>query len=336
MRGGEILAARRRRQRPPTVSVDGFAEANTGAAEASKAPRTGTEPAADLRAAAAVGRQREGSAMARGSTEHRRRRGGSSPAQDVHGSDVDLGQLHAYDGEMSEAIAQFEQASRIAETDFPAAMPDSMQSARRRAPAQSGDGQRALSRARRSLPASSRSAPPCGHARTSTRRRLLLKALGATARRRRSDVAAQRGLHGHGLVSRRRARSDPHSSRRLSRRPRRRRPLRRHRRRSWPRFVLLGGRRHRGRLRQRRRARHHDVEFRQLRRQCSCSGVARRPFLDQAARGRSRRAARRPQPGAGRLRQRRLQGRARAARRLGACRSASRCCATTATARSPT
>ena len=42
------------------------------------------------------------------------------------------------------------------------------------------------------------------------------------------------------------------------------------------------------------------------------------PFVDQAAHAGSHRAARRPQPAADRLQQRRLQGRARPARRVGA------------------
>ena len=41
---------------------------------------------------------------------------------------VALAQVHSYDGEMQEAIAQFEAARRIAEADLPAALPDLIQS----------------------------------------------------------------------------------------------------------------------------------------------------------------------------------------------------------------
>jgi tetratricopeptide (TPR) repeat protein len=41
---------------------------------------------------------------------------------------VALGQLYSYDGDMTNAIAQFESARRIAETDLPAALPDLIQS----------------------------------------------------------------------------------------------------------------------------------------------------------------------------------------------------------------
>ena len=66
---------------------------------------------------------------------------------------VALGQVHSYDGEMTQAIAQFEAARRIAETDLPAAVPDLDSESGRRASPQGGDGQRALPRARRSLSA---------------------------------------------------------------------------------------------------------------------------------------------------------------------------------------
>ena len=79
-----------------------------------------------------------------------------------------------------------------------------------------------------------------------------------------------------------------------------------------------GRRRHRRRLRQRRAARDPDLELRQLR---PDEAVSARPERHVRRSGRARRtlaAARRPQPAADRLQQRRLQGRARPARRVGA------------------
>jgi len=47
---------------------------------------------------------------------------------DVMEAHMALGQLYSYDGEMALAIAQFEAARRIAETDQPAAVADTIQS----------------------------------------------------------------------------------------------------------------------------------------------------------------------------------------------------------------
>ena len=72
----------------------------------------------------------------------------------------------------------------------------------------------------------------------------------------------------------------------------------------------------------------------QLRADAACSGAtADGLFVEQVGDGGPRRSAGRAEHAADRLRQRRLPRHAGAARRLGSCRSASRCCATTATAR---
>ena len=79
MRGGEILAVAAVGSVRATISVDGFSEANTALQQHRQARGLEPEPAADLRPAAAVGRQREVGAGRGGSAPSSRRRARSSP-----------------------------------------------------------------------------------------------------------------------------------------------------------------------------------------------------------------------------------------------------------------
>jgi tetratricopeptide (TPR) repeat protein len=127
MRGGEILAVAAVGSVRPTISVDGFSEANTALGSMEKpedwnqSPRTICE----LRGRA-VGNvktaltRRLGPGIAQTRAEF--------SARDVMEAHVALAQLHAYDGEMRDAIAQFEAARAIAQSDVPAAVPDLIQS----------------------------------------------------------------------------------------------------------------------------------------------------------------------------------------------------------------
>ena len=127
MRGGEILAVSAVGSVRPTLSVDGFSEANTALNSIDKPEDWNQSPRliCDLRQQS-VGNvksalaRRLGPELAKTRTEY--------SAQDVMEAHVALGQLYSYDGEMTQAIAQFEAARRIAETDLPAAVPDLIQS----------------------------------------------------------------------------------------------------------------------------------------------------------------------------------------------------------------
>src|SRR5262245_6639351 len=127
MRGGEILAVAAVGSVRPTLSVDGFSEANTALNSIDKPEDWNQSPrqicelrqqsVGNVKAALA---KRLGPELAKTRVEY--------SAQDVMEAHVALGQLYSYDGEMAPAIAQFEAASRIAETDLPAALPDLIQS----------------------------------------------------------------------------------------------------------------------------------------------------------------------------------------------------------------
>ncbi|HKE87664.1 MAG TPA: FG-GAP-like repeat-containing protein [Vicinamibacterales bacterium] len=127
IRGSEILALSSVGSVRATVSVDGFGEANTALNSLQKPddwnqnPRTICElrqqSVNNVKAALA---RRLGPDIA----DTRRQ---FSP-QDVMEAYLAYGQLLAYDGEMSAAIAQFEQAYRIAQSDQPASIPDLLQS----------------------------------------------------------------------------------------------------------------------------------------------------------------------------------------------------------------
>jgi tetratricopeptide (TPR) repeat protein len=127
IRGSEILALSASGSVRGTVSVDGFGEANTALSSLQKPDDWNQSPRTicDLRQQAvanvktALGR-RLGPGLADTRTQF-------SP-QDVMEAFTAYGQLLAYDGDMAGAIAQFEQAYRIAQTDMPAAIPDLLQS----------------------------------------------------------------------------------------------------------------------------------------------------------------------------------------------------------------
>jgi hypothetical protein len=104
----------------PTVSVDGFAEANTILQEAPKARDDWNMRPQDICDA----RRRSLTEMVASMTEltASMKAADASPVPDpvdVIQADVILGQLHAYDGRLGETIARFEQALPRAEKDFP-------------------------------------------------------------------------------------------------------------------------------------------------------------------------------------------------------------------------
>ena len=222
---------------------------------------------------------------------------------------------------MTQAIAQFEAARRIAETDLPAALPDLDSESGRRAPAQGGDGQR-RSTARPAIAVCCRSAA----ARRCRRREdfdkaidYFIEAARHAARRRRGEVAAQRRAHGRRVDIRRACRRaiDPAvgasprpktsaASSTCAAKARRRLVLARPAASSSTTStttaqldILTSNFDSCGQM---------QLFQRGAERHVRRSGRARR----------ARRAARRPQPAADRLQQRRLHRRARAARRLGA------------------
>jgi hypothetical protein len=107
----------------PTVSVDGFAEANTILQEAPKANDDWNMHPQQICEA----RRSSLAEMVSSMTEltAQMKAPGSSPAPDpvdVIQADVILGQIHAYDGRMSETIARFEQAYPGAVKNFPEAL----------------------------------------------------------------------------------------------------------------------------------------------------------------------------------------------------------------------
>jgi tetratricopeptide (TPR) repeat protein len=127
MRGGEILALAAVGSVRSTISVDGFSEANTALASLPKNEDWNQNPRTicDLR-------QQSVASVKKALTERLGPRLAETRAafssQEVVEAYVALGQLHAYDGEMTEAIAQFQAASRLAEAETPAALPDLVQS----------------------------------------------------------------------------------------------------------------------------------------------------------------------------------------------------------------
>jgi hypothetical protein len=108
----------------PTVSVDGFAEANTILQEAPKASDDWNMHPQQICEA----RRQSMTEMIASLTElvASMKAAGASPAPDpidVIQADVILGQIHAYDGRMAETIARFEQAYPGAARSFPEALP---------------------------------------------------------------------------------------------------------------------------------------------------------------------------------------------------------------------
>jgi hypothetical protein len=127
MRGGEILAVSSVGSVRPTLSVDGFSEANTALNSMDKPEdwNQSSRQICELRQQA-VGNVKAALSRRLG-PEIVKTRAEFSP-HEVMEAHMALGQLYAYDGEMTYAIAQFEAARRIAETDQPAALADMLQS----------------------------------------------------------------------------------------------------------------------------------------------------------------------------------------------------------------
>jgi tetratricopeptide (TPR) repeat protein len=127
MRGGEILAVAAVGSVRGTISVDGFSEANTALNSIDKPEDWNQSP----RQICELRQQSVGNVKAalskRLGPELARTRADFSP-NDVMEAHVALAQVYAYDGEMKEAIAQFEAATRIAETNVKDALPDMIQS----------------------------------------------------------------------------------------------------------------------------------------------------------------------------------------------------------------
>jgi tetratricopeptide (TPR) repeat protein len=127
MRGGEILAVAAVGSVRGTVSVDGFSEANTALNSIDKPADWEQSP----RLICELRQQTVGSVKAalskRLGPELAQTRAEFSP-NDVMEAHVALAQVYAYNGEMAEAIAQFEAAARIAETAVKDALPDLIQS----------------------------------------------------------------------------------------------------------------------------------------------------------------------------------------------------------------
>jgi tetratricopeptide (TPR) repeat protein len=127
MRGGEILAVAAVGSVRPSISVDGFSEANTALNTMEKPADWEQSPRmiCDLRLKAVANvksalQRRLGPGLAETRAEF--------SSQDVMEAHVALAQLHSYDGHMAEAIAQFDAARQLAESDTPAALPDMIQS----------------------------------------------------------------------------------------------------------------------------------------------------------------------------------------------------------------
>ena len=110
MRGGEILAVAAVGSVRGTISVDGFSEANTALNSIDKPEDWNQSPRqiCDLRLQA-VGNVKAALSKRLGPELARTRAEFSS--HDVMEAHVALAQVHAYDGEMQEAIAQFEAAT---------------------------------------------------------------------------------------------------------------------------------------------------------------------------------------------------------------------------------
>ena len=127
VRGGEILAVAAVGSVRGTISVDGFSEANTALNSIDKPEDWNQNP----RQICELRQQSVGNVKAALSTrlgpELARTRAEYSP-HDVMEAHVALAQVYSYDGEMTEAIAQFEAARGIAETDVKGALPDLIQS----------------------------------------------------------------------------------------------------------------------------------------------------------------------------------------------------------------
>jgi hypothetical protein len=127
VRGSEILALAAAGNVRATVSVDGFAEANTALGTLQKDEDWNQNPRTicELRQRA-VGNVKTALARRLG-PDIADTRAQFSP-QDVMEAHVAYGQLLAYDGDMAATIAQFEQAYRIAQAEMPPAIPDLLQS----------------------------------------------------------------------------------------------------------------------------------------------------------------------------------------------------------------
>ena len=177
-------------------NISGFNEAQTSLRDFPKPPDWNLDPKTfcQMRVQSLAAAQ---SALERVIREETAAGGAPSP-QRMHAHFV-LGQLHAWQGRMQEAIDHFDQARRIiavgrqCERRGRRRGASARAGARRRLPAQGGDGQRRVSRAGRSMPASARTA----FARSPSRRESakavehFLEVSRAEARRARSALAAE-------------------------------------------------------------------------------------------------------------------------------------------------
>jgi tetratricopeptide (TPR) repeat protein len=127
IRGSEILALAAVGNVRATVSVDGFAEANTALNTLQKPDDWNQSPRmiCDLRQQS-VSNVKTALARRLGPDIADTRRQFSP--QDVIEAFIAYAQLLSYDGDMTGAIAQFERAYQIAQADMPAAIPDLLQS----------------------------------------------------------------------------------------------------------------------------------------------------------------------------------------------------------------
>src|SRR5512138_1059679 len=127
VRGSEILALAAAGNVRATVSVDGFGEANTALNTLDKPEDWNQNPRliCELRQQS-VGNVKKALARRLG-PDITDTRAQFSP-QDVMEAHVAYAQLLSYDGDMAGAIAQFEEAYRIAQKDSPPSIPDLLQS----------------------------------------------------------------------------------------------------------------------------------------------------------------------------------------------------------------
>ncbi len=281
MRGNEVLAVSAASNVKFTLSVDGFSEAGTALNNLEK-PADWNQSSRLICEYRQQAVDRVNGALSKVlASEAQSSRPTYTPLEVIEGH-VSLGQLAAYTGDMARTVTEFEQAYRLAERDNPAALPDLEQmlaiASVHRAEIDNGiysaPGDRCLLSTKGS---GSLSKPEAFDAGSETASR----AARSTAERYRVEVVPQRRVHGDRWLSGARAAEASDRDQRLCV-TRRRRAIRGRGAAGGDQFVLIGGRRCRRRLRQRRTTRDPDVELRQLRphavvpprRRTACSRIA--------------------------------------------------------------